>query len=195
MPNDPVKLSKMRKMQRAKILVVTPDAVTLQIVIGVVATRCDADVSIATSGSEALDIECEEQHHVVVTMESLPDMSGFDFIGRILGLRNRPVILISDSPQPDQMVRALRIGVLDVLSEPVDADRLQAAVERGLRQDIRERRRQQREQRYRSLLRQVLRDRRELHQRMDLICRDMVGAHRRLFHRVLCDEQGSRKRI
>jgi hypothetical protein len=40
-------------------------------------------------------------------------------------------------------------------------------------------------QRLRRLLRRLLRERRELRQRTELICRDLVGAHRRLVDRVL----------
>jgi hypothetical protein len=39
-------------------------------------------------------------------------------------------------------------------------------------------------------VRHVIRERRELNERVDLICRDLVGAHRRLVHRMLDREKG-----
>ncbi len=40
----------------------------------------------------------------------------------------------------------------------------------------------------RELVRRVIRERRDLNRRVELVCRDLVGAHRRLVTRVLSSE-------
>ena len=40
----------------------------------------------------------------------------------------------------------------------------------------------------RQLVRRVLSERRDLNRRIDLVCKDLVGAHRRLVQRVLATE-------
>ena len=42
--------------------------------------------------------------------------------------------------------------------------------------------------RMRELVRHVIRERRDLNRRTELVCRDLVEAHRRLVHRVLAIE-------
>ena len=178
-----------------KILVAVHDAVMLEIIVDAAARHFSAQVTRAATGNDALDIDCVESHHVVLAGIDLPDMSGFDLAEQILRLRRRPVILIADDPTADEVIRAVRLGVFDLLRIPVDVDHLYKAMDTALRRDAAERARSRREERNRSLIRRVLRDRRNLNQRIDLICRDMVGAHRRLFHRVLTGQQRTRPHV
>lgn len=175
----------MNASQTNKILVVVHDAVMLEILVDAAAQNFNAHVTCAATGGDALDIDRVEFHHVVLAGVKLTDMSGFDLAQKIMQLRRRPVILIADDPTADDVIRAVRLGVSDFLTTPVDVEYLFTAIDTALRRESAERRRNRRDQRTRSLIRRVLRDRRNLNQRIDLICRDMVGAHRRLFHRVL----------
>ena len=63
------------------------------------------------------------------------------------------------------------------------------AAERALRGYEVRRQHQAKYRRMRDLLRRVIRERRDLNQRIDLVCRDLVGANRRLVHRVLDFEE------
>lgn len=176
-----------------RILVVAHDAVMLEVIVDAAARNFSAQVTRAATGGDALDIDRVESHHAVLASVDLPDMSGFDLAEQILELRHRPVILMADDPTADQTIRAMRLGVFDFLRIPVDVEYLYKTIETALRRDATERARCRREQRNRSLIRRVLHDRRNLNRRIDLICRDMVGAHRRLFHRVLTGQQGTRR--
>ncbi|NOT02228.1 MAG: response regulator [Phycisphaerales bacterium] len=168
-----------------KILVVVPDAVMLEIVVDVLAEAFQSHVTCAATGADALDLDCIESHHVVLTQLKLPDMSGLALARQIMALRDRPVIVIAENPTVDEMVGAIRAGVADLFTTPVDVERLSDALRTGLARDATNRRQSRREARLRSVIRRVLRDRRQLNQRIELVCRDMVGAHRRLFHRVV----------
>ena len=172
----------------AKVLVALRDSVLLEILVDAAATRLGARVTCCTRGADALDVDCIDPHHLVVTGPDLPDMSGFDLVEQLLDLQRRPVILVGAEPSGDDLIRALRAGVMDFLKTPIDTEHLFRAMASGLRWAAVERNRARRERRHRSLIRRVLRDRRRLNQRIDLICKDMVGAHRRLFHRVLASQ-------
>ena len=178
--------------ETGKILVVMHDATTLEILVDAAARDFNAQVTWANTGSDALDIDCVDFHHVVLAGVCLPDMSGLDLARQILHLRHRPVILVGADPTVEDAIRAVRLGVSDFLPAPVDVEHLFTAIGTALRRSAAERRRIRREHRNRSLIRRVLRDRRNLNQRIDLICRDMVGAHRRLFHRVLTAQHRAR---
>ncbi len=171
-----------------KVLAALPDAALLEILVDAVATRLGAGVTCCTRAADALDVDCIDPHHLIVTGLELPDMSGFDLIAQLLELRRRPVILLVKNPSVDDAIRALRCGVMDIITAPIDAEYLFTAMANGLHQAAADRKHTRREHRRRTLIRRVLRDRRQLNQRIDLICKDMVGAHRRLFHRVLATQ-------
>jgi len=181
----------MSTTETGKILVVVKDAVMLEILVEAASQSLRAHVSCAVTGNDALEIDCIDPHHVVLAGLDLPDMTGLHFAEQVLKQRNRPVMLVGADPSAQTLLRAMRVGVSDVLSDPVDPEYLLRRLSSLLNRDADERRRCRREYRQRSLIRRVLQDRRNLNQRIELICRDMVGAHRRLFHRVLtAQEQG-----
>ncbi len=171
--------------QVSKVLVVANDVGTLAQIVDTANRIDDTLVTCASSGSEALDIDCIEPHQLVVATEPLADMSGLDFARNILALRDRPVVLIGEAPRADDIIHALRLGVADFVVSPLDAEYLFETVERSLHCGRSAERDARRQHNHRALLRRVLRDRRKLSQRIDLICKDLVGAQRRLFHRVV----------
>ena len=176
----------MTREATGKILVAIRDGVLVESLVDVLtAESADVQVTCASSGRDALDIDCVESHHVVLIGSDLRDLTALQLAEHILELRRRPVVLIVQSASSEALLDALRLGVADVLAVPVDVDDLLEAVHKGLRADADERRGQRREHRTRRLIRQVLQERRQLIQRVDLISRDMVAAHRRLFQRVL----------
>lgn len=100
-------------------------------------------------------------------------------------------VLIENELQAERVLAALRAGVVDVLTQPVDFTHLQHVVEatlevrRGARQD------EVRRKRLRELSSRMIRDRRALRQRIDLLCRDLVAAYRRLAEKVASQEAAS----
>lgn len=179
----------MNRREQEKVLAVVRDTAVLEALVDAATATFNAQITCVARGKDALDIDRVDSHHLVLTEHALPDMSGFELAGTLLAVRRRPLILIGGEPSVDELLRAMRLGVSDYLPAPVDTDHLRLTVMKCLHGAALERRRNHRERKLRSLLRRVLSDRRNLNQRMDLLCRDMVGAHRRLLHRVLADEE------
>lgn len=168
-----------------RILAVARDPAVLDLIVGTALCPLETPITCAAQGAEALRLDRAEPHDVVIAELSLPDMKGLDFARDILARRHRPVILFGDHPTTGELLAAIRLGVSDVLPTPLHPHALLDAAARCMNHDAATRRQLRRQEKLRTLLRRVLRDRRCLNQRIDLICRDIVGAQRRLFHRVL----------
>lgn len=100
-----------------------------------------------------------------------------------------PTILLDRALEPQRLLGALRLGVIDVLEQPVDYYHLERIVTATLEARAASRREQTRQKRLRSLSSRVLRDRRELRQRIDLLCKDFVVAYRRLAEKVVSQDE------
>ncbi len=180
----------MNTASRHKILLVDNEPQTAEIIVEVLVRHLDAQITCVSTAEDALDIDILEPHDAVIAEVNLPMMSGILLAERIMELRRRPVILMSNDPNLAQAVAAIRAGAVDFFTKPFDVECLLDAADCALREADEQHRRVQRHHRMRTLVRRVLRDRRELNQRVDLICRDLVGAHRRLVHRVIDREKG-----
>ena len=145
-----------------KILAAVEDAAVLEALVGLTTSCLHAHVSCASTGKNALAIDRQEGHHVVLASVVLPDMSGLDLAKRLLAQRRRPVMLIGDRPTADDAIAAMRVGVCDFLATPIDATSLSESVGRALWCCAAERRVGRRHDRMRSLVRRVLGDRRNL---------------------------------
>ncbi len=170
---------------QGSVLAVMSNTSALGFVVDIAGGILGAHVTCAATAADGLDIDCIDTHDVVVAEAVLPDMCGLDFARNIIALRDRPVILIASSPETDDVIDAMRLGVTDYLRLPLDQVYLRETLERSLFAHRAVSRDMTRRRNHRALLRRVLRDRRQLNQRIDLICKDLVGAHRKLFHRVL----------
>ncbi len=95
----------------------------------------------------------------------------------------------SDPSQYD-LIEAMRCGVVDFFAKPFEIEQLLATMERTMGAYRASLTYRQRYERTRMLLRKVIRERRELNERIDLICKDLVGAHKRLAMRVLDRKNG-----
>ncbi|MCK4659848.1 MAG: response regulator [Phycisphaerae bacterium] len=173
-----------------KILLVDNEPRTVEMLVEVFVRQLNTRMTCVSTAEDALDIDMLEPHDAVIAEVNLPLMNGIMLTEQIMQLRSRPVILMSNDPNLSQAVAALRVGVVDFFTKPFDIECLLDAGRRALKMAEGQRRQVQRHYRLRSLVRRVIRERRELNQRVDLLCRDLVGAHRRLVHRVLDQEKG-----
>jgi len=139
----------------------------------------------ARSAPEALQRLCERSYEVAVCDLSLPDAPGLDLIRRLRSVGDPAVIALADEPTVENAIEAIRLGVTDLFAKPVDLDRLGEAVRNALEHRRRQRREQLRQRRLRELTSRIVRERRALRQRTDLICRDLVHAYRRLAEKVV----------
>ena len=168
-----------------RILLVEPDPEIMELLVAALVRRLNAHVTCVTEAEDCLDIEMLDPHDLVIAELHLAGLSGIELTARLCGLSSRPVILLADRPSKSQLLKALRAGACNLFPKPFRVGRLLDAAEQKLKLYRAQRRERARYRQLRGLVRHVLRDRRRLNQRMELVCRDLVGAHRRLVHRVL----------
>lgn len=77
---------------------------------------------------------CSQNSYDIILLDNnLPDGSGLELVPNILNLNDRAkIILITAFPSFDNAVQALKNGVYDYLSKPVDLNELQLTIERAL---------------------------------------------------------------
>lgn len=80
----------------------------------------------AASGDTALETLAKRRPDVVFLDLLLPDMDGFEVIGRIRQISAVPILVITALPETRNKVRALSLGADDYLSKPFDYDELVA---------------------------------------------------------------------
>jgi len=170
--------------KKHKILIVEPDPEIVEILVASLSRRLDAHITCVVDSESALDADLCSTHDLIVSELDLDDGSGVDLIEKLSMLSVRPAILLADEPTIEDSIDALRLGVRDLLIKPFPVSDLLDAAERALRGFDVHKAHVAKYHRMRDLVRRVLRERRELNQRIDLICRDVVGAQRRLMHRV-----------
>ena len=171
-----------------KILLVEPDGEVLEILAPSLARRFDAHMTCVDDAVSCLDVELADPHDLVIAEFNLAGTDGLDLAGKLMALSHRPVILLGDDPTCDEVIEAMRLGVCDVFRKPFAVAHLLETADRELRYVDLRRRRVVKYRRMRDLVRRTIQERRNLNHRMELVCRDLVGAHRRLVHRVLAIE-------
>ena len=93
------------------------------------------DVRTATSGREALELLNEAAFDAVLLDIMMPDMDGYEVLGRIKGdvrLQQIPVIMISAIDEVQSVVRCIEAGAEDYLAKPFDPTLLRARISASL---------------------------------------------------------------
>ena len=168
-----------------RILLVEPDAGVLEKLVAALVRRFETHITCVATGEECVAAEAVSPHDLVISELELPQMSGLELADQLGVLRKRPMLLLASAPTTEEAVEAMRLGVRDLFVRPFHVAELMDSVERSLHSRETCLRHEVRHQHLRDLLRRLIRDRRELRQRTELICRDLVGAHRGLVERVL----------
>ena len=74
---------------------------------------------------------------VAIVNQRIGEESGLGVIRRLKAMRlGTAVFLLEDSPHVDQAVEAMRAGAFDVITKPIDSERLLRGVREALRRDI-----------------------------------------------------------
>ena len=167
-----------------EILLVENDGDLAEMIEGYLCEALTAGVTTADSAQEALHVELTHKHDLVLSSLSLPDGDGLELTRRLRISNRCPVILMAEAPRVEQMVDAIRLGVKDVFVKPFDLAVLADTVSRAIRSERQRRHRQRRYHRLRKLTGRIIRERRDLRERTDLICQDLVHAYRRLAQKV-----------
>ena len=173
------------KRGRFKVLLVESDPQVVDIVGHGLSRRFGAQVTCVRTGQDCLDVEILEPHDAVIAEMKLPDMDGLDLAEQLRELSSRPVILIGERSTPERMVQAMRLGVRDYLVKPFPVGSLMDVVQDAVHSYHLNVQGQVRHQRLRDCFRKAVRQRRDLKRRVEVICQDLVHAHRGLVDRVL----------
>lgn len=171
-----------------KILLVEPEADILELLVSSLVRRFDAHITCVSDTESCLDIDMLDPHDLVITELHLEKSDGLSLTSKLKGLSDRPVIVLADEPTCDEVVTALRLGVHNLFRKPFPIEQLLESAGEAINQYALRRKQLVKHRRMRELVRKVIRERRELNARMQLICQDLVGAHRNLVHRVLSME-------
>jgi DNA-binding response OmpR family regulator len=172
-------------LNSCKILLVEDDPRLLEMLVESFVSRFDAHLTCVGSAEDALDVEMVEPHDIVIAELALPGMDGLTLTRHLMELSDRPVIIMAEEPGVSHAIEAMRLGARDLFPKPFAISELLESMQRALGAGQQARCAKVKYRRLRQLVRRVIRERRELNRRVELVCRDLVGAHRRLVDRVL----------
>jgi DNA-binding response OmpR family regulator len=173
-----VKSSSKRKSQTPRILVVDDERDLHELAGLSLRSQLDARVETASTQAQARDLINSQTFDVVVLDINLPDGPGMDLIDQVRAkLPQAGVIVVSGAASVDLSVRAFRLGALDFLPKPFDADTLVQRVEAAIRFQQGIQRTETRLKRLRSAVRRLNNARRMVSKKVDLLCNDLVGAY------------------
>lgn len=157
----------------------------VEILVASLVRRFDAHITCVADTESCLDVDMVEPHDLVISELGLGGSDGLELAGKLMSLGERPIILLADDVTCDEAIEAMRLGVSDLLRKPFPIAHLLDTAEQLSRVHHLRQRHAVKYRRMRELVRRVIRERRDLNRRIELICRDLVRAHRRLVDRVL----------
>jgi NADH-quinone oxidoreductase subunit E len=90
-------------------------------------------VAVARSGQQGLQMAGSDRPSVVLIDLQIPDMTGFEALRQLAKAEVSTVpIVISSDGAVDSAVESMRLGAHDVLTKPVDPEKLYESVRRGI---------------------------------------------------------------
>jgi DNA-binding response OmpR family regulator len=167
-----------------EILLVEPDVELAVMIRECLEAALEANVTMVVSGEAALREELTTTHDVLLVATELPDGTWIDAVRQIRQTNRGPIVLLADDAGRTDLIEAVRARVSDVLIKPFDLAQLAALVGQAGHRAMKAQRLRARNRRLRKLTSRIIRERRDLRKRIDLICRDFVQAYRRLAQRV-----------
>lgn len=174
-----------------KVMLVESDPPTLEVLVSSLTRRLNAQVTCAADAQTCLDMEMLEPHDLaILDLDTCESMRAAE---QLLSLGARPVLLMANRPSFHDAVTAIRIGARDFFKKPFPVNQLLDAAEAALREWDIARSQSRKYRRMRDLVRHVIRERRDLSRRVELICRDLVQAQRNLLNRVVHFQDGGGK--
>jgi DNA-binding response OmpR family regulator len=141
-------------------------------------------VTIAESGSVALREDLTGQHDLILMSADLPDDEDFSLLRHLRVTNDCPCILIADRTETAKTVEALRQRAMGWFEKPFDLADFCDYVKTAAERELEKRREKARFNRLRRIARRIIREREDLNERMELLCKDLVQAYRRLAEKV-----------
>jgi DNA-binding NtrC family response regulator len=170
------------------ILLVEDDNDVAGLIIDHVERAMKVRVTHVHSAAEAVRENTAEPRDVVLADVSLPDRDDLSLARELRRATDSEVVLMTEAPTLGRAIEAMRLGVRDIFTKPFDLVRLTNSLHEAA--DARRHRRleQARYDRLRRVSARIIRERRTLQQRVELVCRDLVGAYRRLAEKVVAQQ-------
>lgn len=167
-----------------EILLVEGDPELCEMIVHQLEAALGCHVTVANTASEALREELTTRHDLVITSADLEDDDGLAFLRELRATNDCPVLVTANESRPELVIEALRRGAVEWFEKPFDLAAMIDIVREVLEDDSRRRREQARYRRLRKVVHRIIREREDLSERMDLLCRDLVQAYRRLAEKV-----------
>jgi DNA-binding NtrC family response regulator len=175
----------MRDDTLTRILLVDDDEDVAQMITEHLGDHLPVIVTAVETAREAVILDQEEPHDIALIDLNLPDVDGLQLIRRLRMQGDHAIIVLSGHPTLGRAVEAMRLGAIDLFTKPFDLTRLTKVVRAAMDDQSKAQRERIRHQRLRKLTSRIIKDRRHLRERIDLICRDLVHAYRDLAHKVV----------
>lgn len=109
-----------------RILIVDDDPVVLKLLKQILSASYDK-ISSASSAREAIKFMSQSEYSCVVTDAVMPQETGYDLTRTIRGhaqWKHTPIIMLTRKRHPEDVQRAVKLGVNDYLLKPVDGQLL-----------------------------------------------------------------------
>jgi DNA-binding NtrC family response regulator len=166
-------------------LIAGDDACMVMLLAQHLVTDLGANVTIVDSIEEGARLAASNGFDVIVATQRLSDGTALELVEAAGNATDAPILIVDEAVDAERVLAAMRGGAADIFTPPVDMGAVMNAVEREVEACRRSRALERRAKRLRRISSKLIRDRRELRQRVDLICRDLVGAYRRLAEKVV----------
>jgi DNA-binding response OmpR family regulator len=89
-------------------------------------------VRVASDGQQALTMVKQEAPHLIVLDVDMPGLNGVEVLRQLRGRKFTGGVILLSASQDDKLLReALDLGSVDVMSKPVDLERLALAIQVG----------------------------------------------------------------
>jgi DNA-binding response OmpR family regulator len=164
----------------AHVLVVDDEPELRELLVDVLTSR-GVRVQAAASGKEAMRLAGERSFDLVVTDLCLGDCNGMEVIERVRRTRaDVPAVVITGRGDARSLSEASRLRPIELMTKPLNVERLQATVLKELGRKDTTGRLNRRVIRLRKLARQANLQRRIATQRLNSTCSDLTAAYRKL---------------
>lgn len=165
-------------------LIVAKDTPTTLGLVEHVVMRLQSDVALVDTIEDARSLLAAEAFDIILAERELADGTGLDLLNGE-EKPGTPLVLLDDRRHAETILQAFRRGAADVFHQPIDLKCFGERIRSVVGQHRTDRREAARQERLRRLSSRLIKDRRELRKRVDLICRDLVTAYQRLAEKVV----------
>ncbi len=139
------------------------------------------EVDTAADGAEAIDLATRRRPDLLITDLRLTDCNGLDVIDRVRNLMGDvPAVVITGYAEVPALTEASRRRPIELMTKPLDIDRLCDTVRRELSRQTEMDRLRKRTRRLRRLARTINLDRKNIHDELNTTCAGLTAAYRTL---------------